>query len=163
VIVVLACAFLFILVMLILWKVTKFGRLLKPKLKKKDVQLHDLIVPVNHDAKSEAGVDVDLNPVLAAKMVIESDTGRTRSKGTGTLGENAKGALKRLLKGVGGTLEQGGAGNVKMKRADKLKALDLSLAAEAKADAVVEKKRKEDEVKYKQAEKAALDAKRGIV
>ena len=96
-------------------------------------------------------------------MVIETDTGRGRGRGEATLGAGAQGALKRLLKGVGGTLDQGAKANEKMKRADKLKQLDRSLMNEAKADAAAEKKRKADEAVFKQAEKQALEAKRGIV
>jgi len=139
------------------------GRLLKPKLKKKEVQLGDLIVPVGVDAKQEAaGGDLDLNPVIQAKMVLERwPSGKRR--GETALGSGAQGALKRLLKGVGGTLNQTAQQDQKMKKKDKLKQLDRDLANEAKADMATEKKRKDEEADFKKAEKAALAAAKGVV
>ena len=91
-------------------------------MKPKEVQLEDMLVPVNDGIKTEGGADLDLNPVMQAKLVLESETGKTVE--AGKLGSGAHGALRRLLKPLGGNFGVAKKDGVAANKQDKLKQLD---------------------------------------
>jgi len=158
-IVVLASLFVAIIVLLVAWKYTKFGRLLKPRLKPKEVKLEDLIVPVSDNSAGEhEGGDVDLNPVLQAKMLLEADTGK--KAGRTSFRKGAQGALRRLLRSVGGSFGAGEKEETARKKKDKLKQIDRDLAKEGQHAEAIARAKAEEERVYRQAERAAMEARR---
>lgn len=145
--------------MLIVWKYTKFGRLLRPKVRKKEVKLEDLIVSTEDNAKAEGDADLDLNPVVQAQMIIEGEKGTVKKGFKGTGGRY--GALRRLLANVGGEFKSTTATAGKKDKKAALQQLDRNLAKEGKQAAAAQRRADEDEKIYKQAERAALEAARG--
>ena len=70
----------------------------QPKFRKKEVKLEDLIVDADDNAAAErahSGDSLVVNPVVAAKMALESAEGRTH--GDHKLRPGARGALKKLF------------------------------------------------------------------
>lgn len=150
-----------ILITLGVWKYTKFGRLLKPKVRKKEIKLEDLIVPADENARAEGDMDLDLNPVVQARMIIENDVG-----GHGGFKATAGryGALRKLLVPLG-VSQLGSSSTARKGKKDKkaaLKQLDRNLAKEGKQAEAEMRLKEEEERIFRQAERAALEAKRRI-
>ena len=152
-IIVLGIIFLACLITLILWKLTNFGRMLMPKIRKKEVELKDLIVSADDNAKAEGDTDLDLNPVLQAKMILEHAEGR--GKGHHALRPGARGALRKLR-----LFDHAKKPDKKANKLQMMKNLDRNLAKEGKAAEVLRAEEQAQEEMFKKAERAALDARR---
>ena len=68
---------------------------------------------------------------LQAKLVLEE---QQREKRGGALRPGAQGALRRLLRGVGGNLMRNSRGDAKREKKDQMRKLDRRLAKENKAN-----------------------------
>ena len=143
------------MITLLLWKMTNFGRFLQPKIRKKEVRLEDLIVSADDNAKFEGDADLEFNPVVQARMLIEG-VEKGHRKGKGGLGANAAGALKKLFRGM----SFGEPSSASARKKEKMRALDRNLAKDAKEQEALAKQREADEKVFKQAEAAALEAAR---
>jgi hypothetical protein len=130
---------------------------LRPKIKKKQVRLEDLIVSVDDNAKMENDADLDFNPVVQARMLIEAGEGRGSRRGRNKQRAGAAGALRRLLRSTGplGKATEGGK-----RKADRLKQLDRNLAKQAAADEATAMHAAEEARIFQKAEKAALEARK---
>jgi len=130
---------------------------LRPKIKKKQVRLEDLIVSVDDNAKMENDADLDFNPVVQARMLIEAGEGRGSRRGRNKQRAGASGALRRLLRSTGplGKATEGGK-----RKADRLKQLDRNLAKQAAADEATAMHAAEEARIFQKAEKAALEARK---
>ena len=163
----LGCVFLAILVTLLVWKFTKFGRLLRPRMRKKEVHLADLIEPADaaHEFHDAHGHDLDLNPVVQARMIFEHDHGHHGGERRRELRPGGAGALGRLLQHLGGSFGAGDghhrAHRAEATKRERIRQLDRELKHETEIARAAERRRAEDERIFRQAEQAALDAKRG--
>jgi len=112
------------------WNWNNWGRMLKPKAKKKEeIDLDDLLV--RQSKAGEGDAENIMNPVFQARLALEND----RAPREQALGTGAAGALGRLLRGarmsIGGGKKKGKAVGHKAQ----MDALDRSLEREAKISA----------------------------
>ena len=115
-------------------------------------------VPASDNEKAEGEVDLDFNPVLQARMLIEK--GEKSRRGGKQLRAGAAGALGRLVKYIGGNLQGEQGKGMKGKKRDRIRELDRDLAKEAKAALALERAKEQDEALFRKAERAALEAKK---
>ena len=157
VLIVVACLLCCVLILIVIWKVTKFGRLLQPKLRKKEVELHDLIVPAGDSARQDE--DLNLNPVLQAKMIIEEGDHADKKS---NFRPGAAGALQRLLRGLGNSFfqEHDKKKAKEKEKRDQIRKLDRELKKETEKVQAVERRIVQDIKVFKEAEAAAKEAKK---
>ena len=115
-------------------------------------------MPASDNEKAEGEVDLDFNPVLQARMLIEK--GEKSRRGGKQLRAGAAGALGRLVKYIGGNLQGEQGKGMKGKKRDRIRELDRDLAKEAKAALALERAKEQDEALFRKAERAALEAKK---
>ena len=106
--------------------------------------MEDLIVSADDNAKFEGDADLEFNPVVQARMLIEG-VEKGHRKGKGGLGANAAGALKKLFRGM----SFGEPSSASARKKEKMRALDRNLAKDAKEQEALAKQREADEKVFK--------------
>jgi len=119
-----------------IYKRKQLKRLIAPKFRKKNVEIGDFLSELKpQDArKEEEQDDITVNPVVAARMLIEADAGKVKPGGKKGAGQLAKGGLRKLERALKRPLA--GSGGKKGAIVDNRKIMMLNLDRQLKKDAL---------------------------
>jgi len=128
-----SCVVAALLLTLAVYKYMGCNRLLAPRVVKHEPKIEDFIVRANDNVDAEGGLDINLNPVVQARFMVEAEQERARKHKT--RGAAAYGALRKLRLGLSGrNLGEDQA----RKGQEGLNVVDAALQREAKRNAHVE-------------------------
>ena len=119
---------------IIAYKISRLNRLLAPRIVKKEPQIEDFMVHANVNLDAEGGPDINLNPVVQARFLVEADERAARK--AQKRGAFAYGALRKLKLGLSG--EFLGKLGQKRKGPGGLSMVDVALEREAQEKAKAE-------------------------
>ena len=139
---------------LLLYKYTDMKKLLAPRVVKREPELADFITKAHAEGELAHDEEVDLNPVLQARLLLEEQQ-RQEGGANRKRPAHAAGALRRLKLNLTG--KKGDKGD-KYDAVAGMHRVDIALQKDLKKAKAAEKKRAHDEAMMHEAQRAAMEA-----